>query len=585
LKLQIANDTGSITEYEFDSDIVTVGRNAENTIQLVERNVSRKHLRLVRENGTTYLEDAGSSFGLRLNGNRVSERTKILPGDRVGIGDFILRMAPGPGEITAEIEVPVSETQGSPIPGGVKGHLVVMSGPDEGSAYPLDRTSMMIGTAEHNAIAISGKGIAEVHAEIRWTDEGFEIEEMNGDVVVNALLVETALLSSADVIEMGQVQFSLRLPVDPEENADLLETRPSMEWDPQTAPTIQGDASMVPGATDTTRWWLIPLLAIVTVGTIAVSLYTPEERNLTALQAEVTGVQPNGRPLPPKAPEPPAVKEEGVESLLKEDKEVSPEENLDLLRMDAKDAMNKRAWDNAITLYQAILEKDATDEESKKNLAFSEMEERREKHVNLLGEKIAKGAYVQAWESIRKGTVTVPEESAYFAVFQKYRGDIEKETLAQLLSSGKSALKKDMFKAALKVGKDAKSIDSDNEEAAAIISEARRALTEIRREQRKKKKAAAAEKKANEPKVWKILYDEGRLAKRNGNNALAITKFKESLSVKNTGNANKMLGILYAVQGNKARAIQYYKEYLRLSPKAKDAETVKTVIKKLGGQP
>ena len=268
----------------------------------------------MRENGSTFLEDAGSSFGLRLNGNRVSERTKVLPGDRVGIGDFSLRIAPGPGEITAEIELPGTDTAGSLIPGGVKGHLVVMSGPEEGSAFPLDRTSMMIGSAEHNAITISGEGIAEVHAELRWSDEGFEIEEMNGDVVVNALLVESAMLSSSDDIELGSVQFSLRLPVDPEENADLLETRPSSAWDPQTAPTIQGDASMVPGATDSTRWWLIPLLAIVTVGTIAVALYTPEQRNLTALQAEVTGVQTNGNPLPPKAPEPPPEKE-GVEVL------------------------------------------------------------------------------------------------------------------------------------------------------------------------------------------------------------------------------------------------------------------------------
>ena len=247
--------------------------------------------------------------------------------------------------------------------------------------------------------------------------------------------------------------------------------------------------------------------------------------------------------------------------------------------------MDKRAWDNAITLYQVILEKEPKDEESKKNLAHSEMEERREKHVEMLGEKIAKGAYVQGWESIRKGRVTVPEESVYFPVFQRYKEDIERETLEQLIGSGKDALKKDMFKAALKVGKDAQSIDKDNEEAAAIVSEARSALAEAKKEARKRKAASAAAKKSAEPAAWKILYDEGRLAKRNGNNALAITKFKESLSVKNTGGANKMLGILYAVQGNKARAIQYYKEYLRLSPKAKDAETVKTVIKKLGGQP
>ena len=191
LRLQIANDEGTITEYEFDSDVITVGRTANNTIQLNERNISRSHLRLVREEGSCFVEDAGSSFGLRLNGALLVERTRILPGDRVELGDFMLRIAPDPGEITAEIELGDGGDSVETIAGGVQGHLIVTTGPDSGAAFPLDRISMMLGSAEHNPITVRGPGIAEVHAEITWKeDEGFSIEELNAHIRIRKEVLE-----------------------------------------------------------------------------------------------------------------------------------------------------------------------------------------------------------------------------------------------------------------------------------------------------------------------------------------------------------------------------------------------------------
>ena len=149
---------------------------------------------------------------------------------------------------------------------------------------------MLIGRGEHNSIVVRGRGVAEVHAEIRWDGQSFEIEEINGDVVVNNLLVESAYLASEDQVEMGELQFSLRLPETPDPG--LAETRPALEWDPQTSPTIQGDASMLDTGTENARWWLIPLLAIALVGTVAVWVMVPNDPELTSLQKELTAVAP-----------------------------------------------------------------------------------------------------------------------------------------------------------------------------------------------------------------------------------------------------------------------------------------------------
>jgi len=61
-----------------------------NTIRLTERNVSRRHARLVKENGNVLIEDLGSYNGVRVNGEKITGRTRIKEGDLVEIGDYDL---------------------------------------------------------------------------------------------------------------------------------------------------------------------------------------------------------------------------------------------------------------------------------------------------------------------------------------------------------------------------------------------------------------------------------------------------------------------------------------------------------------
>ena len=177
--------------------------------------------------------------------------------------------------------------------------------------------------------------------------------------------------------------------------------------------------------------------------------------------------------------------------------------------------------------------------------------------------------------------IKVPEESVYFPVFSQVDEKVEPETEAILIRTGREALKQGRSSIALKLARDANSI-SRSAEAKALLKEAKAAVNAAKK---KAKKAVVEENAPKEPPRWKVLYEEGRDAKRNGNNSLAIVKFKESLQAKKTAKATKMLGILYAVQGDKTSAVKYYKSYLQLAPGAKDAETVRTVIKRLGGNP
>lgn len=91
-KLVIEDDEGRTTEVPIDQDRITIGRSPDNYILLDERNVSRHHARIDREDGQVFLQDCGSSYGIRLNGSRMSDRVMLHPGDFFLIGSFGLSL-------------------------------------------------------------------------------------------------------------------------------------------------------------------------------------------------------------------------------------------------------------------------------------------------------------------------------------------------------------------------------------------------------------------------------------------------------------------------------------------------------------
>ncbi|HEX4404678.1 MAG TPA: FHA domain-containing protein [Polyangia bacterium] len=89
-KLTIEDDEGKTTVIPLVRDEMTIGRQDGNTIRLTERNISRKHARLLRQNGTMYVEDLASFTGVRVNGARIVAVTPVAEGDEVEIGDYKL---------------------------------------------------------------------------------------------------------------------------------------------------------------------------------------------------------------------------------------------------------------------------------------------------------------------------------------------------------------------------------------------------------------------------------------------------------------------------------------------------------------
>src|SRR4051812_1602055 len=97
MKLIIEDDEGRKTVIPVVRDEITIGRNERNLIRLVEKNVSRSHGRLIREDGHYYIEDLGSFTGIRVNGEKIAGKRQVEDGDLIQFrgNDLIRQARPG----------------------------------------------------------------------------------------------------------------------------------------------------------------------------------------------------------------------------------------------------------------------------------------------------------------------------------------------------------------------------------------------------------------------------------------------------------------------------------------------------------
>jgi pSer/pThr/pTyr-binding forkhead associated (FHA) protein len=132
LKLIIEDDEGRKTVVPFVRDEITIGRQEGNTIRLTERNVSRRHARLVRQNGHVLVEDLGSYNGIRINGDKIQGQVPVHEGDLIQICDYDLAVQTEAAQQHAQQNPSTSQT--SPL-------LPVNAGQNGADADALEKTA------------------------------------------------------------------------------------------------------------------------------------------------------------------------------------------------------------------------------------------------------------------------------------------------------------------------------------------------------------------------------------------------------------------------------------------------------------
>jgi len=71
---------------------VGIGRSEDNTITITDDGVSRFHARLLFDNGSLWLQDAGSRNGVFVNGVRITGHKALKVGDTINIAQHTFEL-------------------------------------------------------------------------------------------------------------------------------------------------------------------------------------------------------------------------------------------------------------------------------------------------------------------------------------------------------------------------------------------------------------------------------------------------------------------------------------------------------------
>lgn len=125
----ISEKGGAERREVFDRLELSVGRVQGNDLMLPKGNVSKRHARLVYRDGRFIVSDLNSTNGTYVNRRRISQATIVREGDRIYIGDFVLR-----------VELPEGSPPPSSAPEEAAGEPSSSSLPTDGSTRPIEAT-------------------------------------------------------------------------------------------------------------------------------------------------------------------------------------------------------------------------------------------------------------------------------------------------------------------------------------------------------------------------------------------------------------------------------------------------------------
>ena len=112
----ISEKGGAERRETFDKNEINVGRVQGNDLMLPKGNVSKHHARLLYRDGRFIVTDLKSTNGTYVNGRKIAQATIVREGDKIYIGDFILRIDGGGAAGTEAEPPPGADQQQQPPP-------------------------------------------------------------------------------------------------------------------------------------------------------------------------------------------------------------------------------------------------------------------------------------------------------------------------------------------------------------------------------------------------------------------------------------------------------------------------------------
>lgn len=615
-KLIIEDDEGHTTVVPLVKDEITIGRKEGNTIRLTERNVSRHHARLIKNNGSVFIEDLDSYNGVKVNGDKITARTTIREGDLVEIGDYHfalqwvgeeMRQTPPsqPGGVipvttpdgasvapaatprppvttspgtppvtpaaqpasqsdgaTAVLKVPVEEKKEEvgrvrEIPDQQAGQLAVTTTELSGQQFKLNRTEMILGRTQDCEICLPHRSVSSRHAKIVY-DGGIyrilDLDSANG-VLVNGEEYSRVDLRRGDTIELGHVRIRYMAP------GDVYQPEPdlAMRDDGRTlvdAAAAEEDQIRAPGSGK--KFGLIALVVLV-LGAGGYAAYHFASSGGTDSVPDETGPSATGAPPAPREDPAAADFRDGVEKL------------------------ENRFLDAAEAAFMAAREKNPDYPGLDSMIEKVQTEKQHAKAFENLQKAIMEKNHDEAWHLINE----IPEDSLYAKDVVDIKPEVRKNYIAMHLRKAEKYKEAGVFDKAVK-HVDEVLIEKPDDPVALKL---KRQILRMQKARAKPPEDRVAVKPETGRKVRKDghrkkrkqakdLIEQGKALERKRSYAEAIASYRKALGLQPSNcEAHLRLGAVYAKTGDANRGAQHYRRFVDLCPKHMMAPRVRMILK------
>lgn len=202
-----------------EGDRISIGRSADNDIQLPEAHISRVHATIACQDGGFTIDDVGSANGSFVNGNQIYGKHALNIGDEVHLFVSALKLL-GSDDAAEDAAKLVSKVAGD------RASLRIVRGPQAGHVFALLKDEMYVGRSMPNAnweIALQDPTVSRPHAFIvredsRW--KLFDLGSVNGTAVNGEPIIggKAKWLEDDDRIAFGGTlsQFRAGFPISDE---------------------------------------------------------------------------------------------------------------------------------------------------------------------------------------------------------------------------------------------------------------------------------------------------------------------------------------------------------------------------------